>query len=214
MKIKISDIQKSISFINQHGILLVFPVKNQKEPLSLWNCLYPRSKMNWSWDEFADDRVGHHWMLMKALSTNKEVVYSKWFQGRATFFSRELFMALLKISEGQRPSLSFVAQEILENLEFDSPLSTKELKKILSLQGKSNQKRYDSAMKELFKRFLIVGFGEVEDGAFPSLAVGATKTIYEDLWLESQALSDERARELVDQYFSKQIKIQKFWQKI
>ena len=64
--------------INKNGILLVFPVNNQKQPISLWSEFFPRSKMRWEWDELGDNRVGQLWSLMKKLSDCGEVVYSKW----------------------------------------------------------------------------------------------------------------------------------------
>lgn len=81
--------------------------------------------------------------------------------------------------------LSPTARLILDTLEEDSPLSTKQLKMMTDLRGKDNEPIYNKSLKELFKRFLIVGYGEVDDGAFPSLAVAATKSIYEDLWLKA-----------------------------
>ncbi len=36
---------------------------------------------------------------------------------------------------------------------------------------------FEKSMRTLWPRLLIVGFGEVEDGAFPSLAIGATQTL-------------------------------------
>jgi hypothetical protein len=44
-------------------------------------------------------------------------------------------------------------------------------------------------MKFLWTRLLIVGVGEVDDGAFPSLAVGATELVFEDLWLSRKNVS-------------------------
>jgi hypothetical protein len=41
---------------------------------------------------------------------------------------------------------------------------------------------FTAAMKVLWSRLLIVGTGEVEDGAFPSLAVAATELQFEDIW--------------------------------
>jgi hypothetical protein len=49
-------------------------------------------------------------------------------------------------------------------------------------------------MKALFNRLWVVGFGEVDDGAFPSLAIGATKTLFEDLWEESKKISPGEAK--------------------
>lgn len=193
-------IKAAISHINKHGMLLVFPINNRPEPLSIWSCLYPKKKMVWEWTEDSDDKVGDTWLLMKKLSDGKEVVYSKWFQGRATFFSRELFTALLKLYWRDNYPLSRSAMNLLEALESDSPLSTKELKKITELQGKDNEAEYNRGLKSLFQKFLIVGFGEVEDGAFPSLAVGATKALYEDLWLEAQKLTNQKAQAIIDTY--------------
>ena len=197
--------QRAIQFINQHGILLVFPVNNAKLPASLWSQFYPRSKMEWNWDNDGDNRVGNMWMLMKRLSDCREVVYSKWYQGRATFFSKKLFTAVLclKLQSLQSTSiLSRTSLELLEILENDSPLSTKQLKKIAELQGKDNEKFYQRAMKELFKNFQIVAYGEVDDGAFPSLAIGSTKNLFEELWSDAQDMSVSVAGATVNEFMS------------
>ncbi len=188
--------------INEKGILLVFPINNQKEPASLWSEFYPKSKMRWEWDSDGDDRVGDLWGLMKRLSDSRQVVYSKWYQGRATFFSRELFTALVCICKThfEHPQVSRSAKDLLDCLESDSPLSTKQLKKLTDLRGKDNERFYNRGMKELFSKFLIVAFGEVDDGAFPSLAVGATRHLYEDLLTEAQKMNTNHAQSIVNQY--------------
>lgn len=192
----------AIQKINHHGILLVFPIKNQKEPQSLWSQFFPRTKMTWEWDEDGDNRVGSLWRLMKKLSDSQQVVYSKWYQGRATFFSRKLFTALLCIfrESFEKPSLSSTARELLACLEGDSSLSTKQLKALTELRGKLHESTYNKAMKELFNQFLIVAFGEVDDGAFPSLAVGATRLLYEDLLLEAREMSSNDAQQILNQF--------------
>jgi hypothetical protein len=48
-------------------------------------------------------------------------------------------------------------------------------------------------MKELWSRLLIVGFGEVDEGAFPSLAVGATRLLFEPLYEEAKELAPGEA---------------------
>ena len=126
------DMRSAIAKIQRHGILLVFPVNNRPEPRSLWSEYFPRKKMRWEWDDSGDNHVGELWSLMKRLSDCKKVVYSKWYQGRATFFSRDLFRAMLCIAQhrGAQDRLSQrSALTLLELLEQDSPLSTKELKK-------------------------------------------------------------------------------------
>ena len=192
----------AVSKINSCGALLVFPINNNKEPASLWSEFFPKSKMRWEWDSDGDDRVGELWGLMKKLSDSREVVYSKWYQGRATFFSREVFTALVRLSlrNFDEPQLSRTAKSLLEALESDSPLSTKQLKAITELRGKDNERFYNRGMKELFSKFLIVAFGEVDDGAFPSLAVGATRNLYEDLLNEARKMSEAKAQKIIDQY--------------
>jgi hypothetical protein len=156
--------------------------------------------MVWDWNEDGDDRVAGMWQLMKRLSDSGEVVYSKWYQGRATFFSRELFSAMLAMrrSSDPRRGLSKTAEILLEALENNSPLSTKELKRATDLQGRINETLYTRGMKELFSRFLIVGFGEVEDGAFPSLAVGAAQLLFSELRSQAEEMSPDEALRIVD----------------
>lgn len=189
------NLNKACQAIDKNGMLLVFPINNQKEPRALWHEFYPRSEMRWVWDDDGDDRVMKMWSLMKKLSVDKRVVYSKWYQGRATFFSREVFAALRSYLNPQRETLPRQAQELLEILESDSPLSTKQLKKISQLQGKDNASVYNKSMKTLFEQLWIVGFGEVDDGAFPSLAVGATSLLFEDLY--SSRVTDKQAQKVL-----------------
>lgn len=212
-------IQKAISAINKHGVLLVFPLQNQKEPHSLWADFHPRTPLRWEWDESGDDRVMRMWALMKKLSENTDVVYSKWYQGRATFFSREVFTAMLAIMGSSRSNsvyskLPHASRDILELLESDSPLSTKQIKKFAGLQGKDNESTYARALKQLFELQLVVAFGEVDDGAFPSLAVGSTKLLFEDLWMESKTLSLDTAQKTIDRFLPNESKMGSFFNKI
>jgi hypothetical protein len=193
---------QAIKAIDKAGALLAFPIDNRPLPASLWSSFYPKSEMRWEWDSNGDDRVPRIWILREELSRSGKVVYSKWYRGRATFFSRELFTNLLAAREVAKQfsnlrsgttGLSRTAIEILEVLEMDSPLSTKELKAATDLQGKFNEKNYEKALKELWSRFLIVGFGEKDDGAFPSLRIGATKNLFEDLWTASLDIEKDAA---------------------
>lgn len=189
---------RALEAIEREGILLVFPIQNQKNPASLWSALWPRSRMRWEWTDDADNRVAELWHLREGLAKSGKVVYGKWFRGRATFFSKEIFSALLTSLYAQRSprsGLSPVAREILELLETNSPISTKRLKKEVGLSGKRFSADFDRAMKELWSRLLIVGYGEVDDGAFPSLAVGATELLFEDLWARSLSANVDEAQE-------------------
>jgi len=191
---------KAVKALEKHGILLTYPIDNKPEPLSLWSAFYPNDKMVWEWDDNGDDRVAKLWHLRMELSMSRKVVYAKWFRGRATFFSREIFTALLAslgTSKASRNLLRSESQQILEILEMDSPQSTKQIKVATDLRGKLFERTYDKSMKELWNRLWIVGFGEVEDGAFPSLAVGATQTLFEDLWEASKEITPLEANKIL-----------------
>jgi hypothetical protein len=185
----------AIAAIDRAGALLVFPLDNRKEPASLWSHFFPRTPMRWEWDEDGDDRVSSLWALRGDLSTARSVIYTKWFRGRATYFSRELFACLLRglNPEDPREGLVSEARRILSVLEGESPLSPKELKRIVGLQGRASERVYEKALRELWSRLLVVAYGEIEDSSFPSLAVGATRAIYEDLWTEAWRMEPARA---------------------
>lgn len=185
------SVKKAVQYIEKRGILLTYPLDNKKAPRSLWSEFFPRSEMRWEWDAGGDDRVGDLWRLREELSRSGKVVYAKWFRGRATFFSRALSTDLLAGLGGTRLNRSELTREarlLLETLESDSPLSTKQLKTATDLRGKFFESTYEKAMKELWKKLLVVGYGELDDGAFPSLLVGATRNLFEDLYEEARGI--------------------------
>ena len=204
----------AIKKINGKGVLLVYPIKNAKEPASLWSELFPRTKMRWEWDADGDQKVSDLWLLREKLSTSNKVVYAKWYQGRATFFSFDLYKACLRIlaeNDYFQNSLSFQAQEILDILKEDSPLSTKQMKRATDLVGRDQEPAYNRAMKQLWARFLIVAFGEVDEGAFPSLAVGSSNLLFEDLWIKAQDIPLQQAKDTLDRYMPAGSLWRKYW---
>lgn len=215
MSKKVSDKEKALSAINKNGILLVFPIKNKNDYNSIWKELYPKSEMKWEWDENGDDRVAKLWHLREELSSSKQVIYSKWLTGRATFFSIPVFKALYRISRDWKPN-NWIKEssQILECLRMDSPMSTKQLKEATELQGKFFERVYEKAMKPLWQHFDIVAVGEIQDSSFPSLAIAATESFFEDLVLEAKEMSLKEAQETLKEYIPESSLIEKFWNKI
>ncbi len=207
------SLKKAVSFIENRGILLVYPLDNRKAPHSLWSEFFPKREMRWEWDTAGDDRVASLWRLREELSRSGKVVYAKWFRGRATFFSREVYTDLLAALGGtrmERSELTFEARTLLEALESDSPLSTKQLKAATDLRGKFHERTYEKAMRELWRRLLIVGFGELDDGAFPSLQVGAARNLFEDLWDKAKKADPEAALKRSRERFHSDLPFLKF----
>ena len=148
-------LRSAISAINKSGVLLVFPIKNQKQPASLWSHFFPRSQMRWEWDQDGDFRVSESWILREEISRSEKVVYAKWYQGRATFFSRPVFAALLsKTRQAPLDGLSDEAKLILEALEMNSPRVVQKTEKNLGLEGKDFESAYQKALKQLWMRLL------------------------------------------------------------
>ncbi len=185
-------IRNAVNFVEKHGALLVFPIPARPEVPSLWNCFFPRTKMNWDWSEGGDEKVPAIWHLRAALSDSRDVVYAKWLGGRATLFSLDVFTALLSAVSGLTRTelqLSQEASQVLNALEDDSPQATKQLKANSELIGRENETAFNRGLRALWNRLLIVGYGEIEEGGFPSLAVGASKLLFEDCWDESKLIS-------------------------
>ena len=185
-----------MTLIEKLGICLVFSVKNQSDPPSLWSALYPGESMIWEWDEDGDSRVADLWHLRMHLAESRKVVYAKWFSGRATFFSRDVYREILGRMEARgklRAAMTREAGALLELLEENSPQSTKSLRAQLDLGGRVGERIYQRALGDLWKQMRIVGTGEFDDGAFPSLMVGATNLVFEDLW-EDRTLSNPKGK--------------------
>lgn len=177
--------KKERAAVDRLGFALVYPLAGKKDPPSLWAELHPGTKMRWDWDASADDRVVSLWHERARLAASGDVAYAKWFQGRATFFSLPVFHALLADLHSDRDPYAGIptaASDILEVLRENSPRSTKEIRLLADLRGKAAERIFNHAMKWLWTRLAVVGVGEVEDGAFPSLAVSATEMHFEDLW--------------------------------
>lgn len=190
----------AVKAVLKRGALLVFPLNNRKEPASIWSEVWPKTKMRWEWDDNGDDRVVQMWHMREVLSRSRQVVYSKWYQGRATVFAPDVFVNLIAFMGGVGDwPMSHESRLAMEALEADSPLSTKQLKAACELEGRLLEPMYNRAMKPLWQRGWIVGFGEFEDSSFPSLGIGATKTLFEDLWREAAGISSEKAGAFLEQ---------------
>lgn len=125
------------------------------------------------------------------------LVYSKWYQGRATFFANDVFVNLLSLMR-LKLDFSHESRMALEVLEADSPLSTKQLKTAIELEGRLLEPTYNRALKPLWQRLQIVGFGEFADSSFPSLGIAASRTMFENLWNEAEGINAQQADKFLE----------------
>lgn len=195
--------------LHRESCLLVFPVANQNDPPSLWRELFPKKKMLWEWTDDGDDDVPRLWQFREEMSRSGEFVYAKWFQNRATFFAKEdaaLWIRALNPSFSET-GLEPAAKSILHALQDSSPQSTKALKKVTELKGRDFEKDFQKGLKQLSERLLVVGYGEIDDGAFPSLAWGATELLFEREYRTAKELNYENAHQtLLEKIKSSKVK--------
>lgn len=206
------DLRKAVQAVEKYGLCLTFPIDNSKDTPSLWYHFFPKSKMRWEWDSGGDNRVAELWHLREQLSRSGKVVYGKWFKGRATFFSKECFTALhhrFNFMKGAGRDLSQEAAEILSTLDDNSPLSTKQLKRAVSLEGRDLEPTYQRSLKSLWDRLMVVGYGEIDDGAFPSLAIGSTRNLFDELYQASSRGKTKQFEPVWKKLFEEQPHIEK-----
>lgn len=209
-------VKKLKTIVEEKGILLVYPLQNRAFPRSIWSALYPRSKMNWDWDVTGDDRVVELWQMREELSREDGILYAKWFQGRATFFSARVASALIAAYQTRNrneASYSQEARDISKILAMDSPMSTKEIKKQSGLQGRALESTYQKAMKELWLGLSICGRGEVHDSSFPSLAVGLTSSLHPEIWERAKKIETYEGIGLVESTIKKDESMLKFFRR-
>lgn len=192
---KLSLRKKVIHAINEKGCLLLYPIDNKKEPLSIWSELYPKKKMVWDWNEDGGEEIAKLWHLKTELATSSEVVYLKWYSNRAIFMSKEFFTHLLAYFDTRNIIVHGQSAEALEILQADSPQSTKTLKEAMGLRGKFNESTYNKALRPLWDKLQIVAYGETDDGSFPSLNMAASELVFEPEWNASQNISSAKAKE-------------------
>lgn len=207
-----TDEAKALAAIDRHGTLLVYPLANRKDLPSLWSVLYPRSEMRWAWDADADPRVAYVWQLREQIARSRKVVYSKWYRGRAVFFSQALFTAMLAALRPMARERTREANELLALLEENSPQSSKLLRRDAGLRGRESERVWTRATKQLWEQLLIVGVGEVDDGAFPSLEMGATRWMFEELWDRAQRGQTNAQRQLLLEQLPVSSAYGKYWQ--
>lgn len=92
--------------------------------------------MTWEWDDSGDTRLFDLWRLREELASSRFICYGKFYQNRATVFSKKTLIALMAILETPEHEIkNHEARKILELLEVDSPLSTKQIKEMAELKG-------------------------------------------------------------------------------
>ena len=103
---------------------------------------------------------------------------------------------------------------ILEAVDVDSPLSTRQVKEACELQGRLNEPQFNKTTKYLWQNLCLIAFGEINDSSFPSLGYASPKILFEDLWVESQKISVAEAEKEIFRLLKSQPEVLKWLGKI
>lgn len=171
---------KYLDFINQQGVVSVFPSKSRKAPLSLFKFLHPRSEFSWVWDEHGDDKVVKLWWLKNEIAATRKVLYGRFFTGQPVFVS--LQQAKILQANAQRRHLGALETYILEQLNLSSPQTLRMLKRQAKHEGvEFLRSDWQRALLGLQKQFLVSSLGDStrENGPMPSTEYTSLEHFYD-----------------------------------
>lgn len=143
-------------FISELGFVLLMPISGTELP-SIHAC----TREQWAW-----------WDWKQALPGRKACYYAKLLRRRGTFVSWEWFPMFYAAYADPRPHwrqyrdgvLDRAGKRILELLEAQGPLMTREIRLAYGARSKENTRRVKSMLVELQTRFLITAAGGDTEG--------------------------------------------------
>jgi hypothetical protein len=158
--LRVTTEEQALEFIRQAGfVFLLFP-KEQLDFPSL-SCAYPPRRKDWPW-----------WNWKQTLPEKKACYYAKVLRRKGTFISWRFFPAFYAVYGGRDSYeqqwraglLDRTQKRLLEILERDGPLMTKELRLAYGPPGKENTRRVLHALEELQARFQVCPAGGDTEG--------------------------------------------------
>lgn len=182
-KTKLS-LQTALETVEKYGCVAIFPekIKKKNSIVSLWEIYFPRTKMNWEWDEDADRRVVRLWWLKNEVAQTKKVLYGRFLSNRPVLVSKDKAREMMKVMI--RPQLNALAREILNRLEDNSPQTKRMLARELRAEGwEFSKSEIEKSLLSLQKGFWIVNLGdsEREKGPMPSTEYAALSLVFPEL---------------------------------
>ncbi len=132
----LTNAEQALAFINQYGLVTLFPVKGKQFP-----SLYRAAQGS------REEKLERTWAWGDELAQAKRIHYGKLVHGQVTLVSLEVFPYLVRLTR-ERP-LSPSAQRMLEYLRQHGMTATTALRPALSLTGKAQKAEFSRALDEL-----------------------------------------------------------------
>ena len=159
----------AVRFIDAVGFCLLFPVKNVLLP-SLYYAMTRRIPITW------DKYTVKLWEWKDELPRRRRALYTKYFRGRGTFFSRAMLANFLALRGGSARiaghetfysagKVSHDARTLWQTLAEHGPLATLELRHACKLDSKAGNTRFKKAILELQCLLVVTHFGAEQETA-------------------------------------------------
>ena len=203
--LRISSINKAVSFINIRGFIYFWPIKGITLP-SLWVAAAGDRPVA---DEHDDP--GHiTWNWKDSLLGKKKVYYARILRRKNTFISLEMlpyFYCLTPnygdwvtdyLEQYQQGSMTAPARSIYEALLREGPLNTIMLRKASRLTGEAAAGLFARALDDLMIEFKILPVAVSDAGAWHYCHVyDITPRFYPDLQERSRPVDEKEARMMI-----------------
>lgn len=132
----LTSAEQALAFINEHGLVTLFPVKGKQFP-----SLYRAAQGS------REEKLERTWAWGDELARAKHIHYGELVHGQVTLVSLEFFPYLVRLTRG-RP-LSPLAQRMQEHLRHHGVTSTTALRAALNLAGRAQKAEFSRALGEL-----------------------------------------------------------------
>jgi len=130
--------KEALAFIEKHGLVTLFPIKNSRFP-SLYHSTAGKSR---------EEKFEKAWTWADNLAQQKKIYYGKLVGKQVTLVSLGIFPYMFKLYQNKE-ELNETAKKVLAYLTQHGATSTTNLRKELKLMGKERKSEFTKAIGQL-----------------------------------------------------------------
>jgi hypothetical protein len=166
----------ALAFVNAVGCCSTF-YRFPEGLACLWEAVVGRPAPRWPRRSHHDTGVGLTWELKDALPARRQVYYGKLLKGRPVLVALDLFPAFYALVRGRQRSVDYLAEyragrlsqparRLLDALQSERPLYTRELRAAAFMLAPASTREFERAMAELQQGLWVVKTEERYEPSF------------------------------------------------